>query len=208
MLLLSFTLYSCGKKETAGDKPKDEKTTTGEKTETNTSSGEGVKIVFDMTGPVGGSMTMYREGKNFKTEMKQSVAGQNMENTMISDGDWVYIMVDMMGQSQAMKMKLDKYKDGSTTNDVDYMNIEENLDKYEKVGTETILGKECDIYKINESAKISVYDKKYPLKISTKEMTMTAKEFSETDVPDSMFKVPEGVNFKEMEAPNLPGGKK
>jgi hypothetical protein len=206
LLLITFTLYSCGKKDTAQneDTSKKEDKTTTTTTSSGTTGDEGVKIVMDLkAGEMGGTMTILREGEKAKATMNQEVQGMKMNNTIYTDGDYAYIIVDMMGQNTATKMKLDKYKDKAPAsgNDIDY--LAQNWEKYEKVGTETILGKECDIRKIGDGATASVYDGKYPLKFTTKGMTMTATSFETMDVPDSELKVPDNVNFKEVESPNI-----
>ena len=207
LLIIALFVFACGKKDSTDTTTsnKEGKTTTENKETPSSDDGEGVQISYKMTGPVEGTMTMYREGKNFRTDMKQSVMGQSMENTMYSDGDYMYMLINMMGQKQAMKMKMDQSAAGkpNSPNDIDYYNLEKNLDKYEKVGSEKVLGKDCDIYKISEGTTISVHDKQYAMKITSGEMVIEATEFKETDVPDDVLKIPTNVEFKEMDPKGL-----
>jgi hypothetical protein len=68
------------------------------------------------------------------------------------------------------------------------------------IGTETILGKECEIYDTGEGNTMSVYDKKAVLRVKSKDMTMTATKLdSSPGLSSSDFDVPADVEFIDME---------
>ena len=206
LLVTALGLSACGKKdatnESSGDnKESSENSESGDNESSgdmDMSSGEFV-ITYEMQGPeVKGTMTLYKKGDMVKTEMKGDFAGQG-EGTAsaLYKDDYVYTVMDMAGMKQGIKMKVDEYEKDK---DYDINDIEKELDKYQKVGTEEILGKECDIYDTGKGTKMSVYDKKAVLKVVSKDMTMVATKFdSNPDLSDSDFDVPKDVEYIDME---------
>jgi hypothetical protein len=76
----------------------------------------------------------------------------------------------------------------------------DKLKTYEKTGTEEILGKQCDIYKVNDKSTISVYKDLVPLKIveGNGRMTMTATKMEvDPKLSDDFFTPPSGIDYKE-----------
>lgn len=210
LLVTAFGLSACGKKDSTNESSGDNKESTesGEDKESddNESSGDvdmssgEFSITYEMEGPeTKGTMTMYKMGDMFKTEMKGDFAGQG-EGTAsaIYKDDYVYTVMDMAGIRQGIKIKVDEYEKDNENFDIN--DIEEQLDKYKIVGTETILGKECDVYDTGEGTKMSVYDKKAVLKVVSKDMTMVATQFDTSPgLSSSDFDVPEDVEFIDME---------
>lgn len=205
--LVSLNLGSCSKDkekpestgETTEEKISDEKETSGEDEKIS----EEFKIEMELSGPISGTMDIYRKGDKYRSELMTKVMDQSMNTTTFSDGEYVYVSFDAMGMKKAVKIDVDKYKKEMNTEkkEVDAMNVAEHLSLYEKVGTETILGKECDIYKVSEGVTFSIYDNKYILKMGNPGMKMTAVNL-ETDasLPDDLFEPPEGVEFIEVES--------
>lgn len=209
MVVSLFTITSCGdnKENTESSGNKSSNNTESSESNDNTSSGDidmssgEFKITYQMDGKdMKGTMTLYKMDKKFKTDMKADAGGmEGMNSTAISDGEYVYSVVDMMGTKKGIKMKISEYeKDDDFGNMAD---VEEELAKYKKVGTETILGKECEIYETNEEGNtISVYNKKAVLKMKSPEMTIVATDFDTSPgLSDSDFKIPDDVEFVDME---------
>jgi hypothetical protein len=204
-----ISLSACNKEEnqTAGDNKENSTESSDENNESgnNESSGDidlssnEFIITYKMTGPESnGTMTLYRMGDNMKTVMKGQIA--DMENGVaeaLYDGDFVYTTMELQGQKQGFKLKVDEYQKDKEYSMAD---VEKNLEKYKKVGTETILGKECEIYETGKGTTISVYDKKAVLGIKSKDMTMVATEFNtDPNLSESDFEVPKDVEFIDME---------
>ena len=108
--------------------------------------------------------------------------------------------IDAMGMKKAVKILLDKYEKEMNTEkqDVDMMSVVEHLADYEKVGTETVLGKECDKYKVNEGVTFSIYDNMYILKIENPGMKITAVNLdTDASLSDDLFETPEGKPDKK-----------
>ncbi len=212
LLMLLFislvSLSACSKDEnkTAGDNTETSGTESGEnESGDNESSGDmdlssnEFVITYSMSGPESnGTMTLYRLGDNMKTVMKGQIA--DMENSTaeaLYDGDYVYTTMELQGQKQGFKLKVDEYQKDKEYSMAD---VEKNLEKYKMIGTETILGKECEIYDTGKGTTISVYEKKAVLAIKSKEMTMIATQFdTNPGLSESDFDVPKDVEFIDME---------
>ena len=210
MVVSLFTLTSCGdKKDTTESSGENNSSDNTENTESgdNTSSGDidmssgEFKITYQMDGKeMKGTMTLYKMGDKFKTDMKADAGGMEGMNSMaISDGEYVYSVVDMMGTKKGIKMKIDDYSDKEDFGSM--ADVEKELSKYKVIGTETILGKECEIYETTEKGNtISVYNKKAVLKMNSPEMTVVATAFDTSPgLSDSDFKIPDDVEFVDME---------
>lgn len=200
------TLTSCGKKdstETTGDNKESKETgsneSSGEGDDVDMSSGEFV-IEYEMEGSdVKGTMTLSKKGDDFKTEMNGNFGGMEGGKSMaLYDGDYVYTVIEMGGKKTGMKLKVDEFK--KDKDNFDMKDIDKQLDKYKKVGTETILGKECEIYDTGEGTTMSVYNKKAVLRVKSKDMTMTATKMdANPNLSSSDFDVPSDVEFIDME---------
>ena len=205
--LVSINLSSCSKdkekpestSETTEEEKSDDKETNGDDEKIS----EEFKIEMDLSGPVSGTMDIYRKGDKYRSDLKTKVMDQSMNTTTFSDGEYVYVILDAMGMKKAVKINKDKYDKEMNIDkkEVDVMNVAEQLSLYEKIGTETIIGKECDIYKVSEGVTFSIYDDKYILKMGKPEMNMTAVNLDiDASLSDDLFEPTEGVEFKEVES--------
>jgi hypothetical protein len=112
-------------------------------------------------------------------------------------GDTLYMVSEIMGKKTGMKFaKSDFAKD---KDQMDIYTFKDKIKEMDKIGSEEILGRKCDIYRSKDSLmSYSVYNETVPLKISSKNgnMTMVATKY-ETDVKvsDDMFNPPADVSF-------------
>lgn len=199
--IISLSISSCSKDEEKPDST--EETTKQDKTNGEEKISDEFKIEYEVSGPVSGKMAIYRKGEKFRSDLNTDMMGQSMNTTTFSDGKYVYVSFDAMGMKKAVKILLDKYEKEMNTEkqDVDMMSVVEHLADYEKVGTETVLGKECDKYKVNEGVTFSIYDNMYILKIENPGMKITAVNLdTDASLSDDLFDTPEGVEFKEVES--------
>lgn len=197
--IITLSIFSCSKDKEKLDST--EETTEKEKSDVEKISDE-FKIEYEVSGPVSGKMAIFRKGEKFRSDLNTDLMGQSMNTTTFSDGRYVYMHIDAMGIKKAIKILLEKYEKEMNTEkqDVDLMSFMEHLDEYEKIGTETVLGKECDKYKVNEGVTFSVYDNMYILKIENPGMKMTAVNLdTDASLSDNLFDTPEGVEFTEVE---------
>ena len=203
-----LTLSSCGKKDTtsSGDKESTENSKSEDEGNDGSSSGDidmstgKFMIEYAMEGPkMSGTMTLYRMGENFKTIMEGNFGGmEGGESVALYKDPYVYSVTNIGGKKTGIKMKVDEYK--KDEKNFDMKDIEEQLDKYKKIGTEEILGKECEIYDMGNGSTISVYDKKAVLRMKSKEMTITATKMNDgSGISASDFDVPTDVEFIDME---------
>jgi hypothetical protein len=199
--LIAVGLSSCSKEK---EKPESKnETVEDEKSGSDEKISDAFKIEYEVSGPVTGTMEIYRKGDKYRSDLKTNVMNQSMNTSTFSDGKYVYVLLDAMGMKKAIKIPLEKYKKemDMEKKEVDVMNIEEHLEKYEKTGSETILGMECDKYRINEGVNFSIYDNKYILKMGNPGMKMTAVNLNtDASISDDLFEPTEGVEFKEVES--------
>jgi len=201
-------LYSCGKKEgttTTSDSKTETGTTTGSKTESsssdNISAGSDFTIKYELTGSVKGDLTTYKKGSDVKQEMSMDVKGMKMNSQSYYDDKFAYVIMDAMGKKMGTKLDISKYKEEGSKEgkDIDYVNMQNYLKDKKKVGTETVMGKECDIYETGKDVKISVYKGTIPLKISTPQMTMTAISMSDkVSLSSDEMKPPKDIEYMDI----------
>ncbi|MBS1513715.1 MAG: hypothetical protein JSS63_01700 [Bacteroidetes bacterium] len=210
IVLLIFSLVlltSCGKKDSPStdSKSSDTKTSSDSKSESSgnkevTAAGD-FTIKYELSGKVKGDVTTYKKGKRVKQEMTMDVKGAKMTTNNYYDDNFVYTVMDIMGKKVGTKIDISKYKSEGANEgkDLDYRDMENYLKDKKKVGTETILGKECDIYETGKGVKISVTKQYIPLKIQTEPMTMLAVSFdNKVNISDEAMEVPKDVNFSDM----------
>lgn len=159
---------------------------------------KGFEIDYKITGMMNGSGVIAVKNKKSRTEMTYDMQGQKVGMKAFNDAEWIYTMMDMGDMKQNTKMKI-KDKAKKDPSELDYANLKKELEKFKKVGTETIIGKECVIYEVAPGATISVYNDMVPLKVKTEGMTMeaTAVDF-DSGISDSEMTPPADVTFKEV----------
>lgn len=206
-----FALYSCGKKDTGStdSKSSDSKTSTDSKSESSgnksISASDDFTIKYELSGKVKGDVTTYKKGKKVKQEMTMNVEGVKMKTNSYFDDKYAYMVMDLMGKKMGTKIDIAKYKEEGAKEgkDLDYNNMAEYLKDKKKVGTETILGRECDIYETGKGVKISVSKEMIPLKIATEPMTMVATAIEkDVKLSDDELSPPSGVDYTEIKSLN------
>lgn len=110
----------------------------------------------------------------------------------------------------AMKYKRDEYQEQKKEGEFDAVTFKDQLKNMDKIGTEEILGKQCDIYRSKDGKyQMSIYNEMVPLKFSSGEgkMVMVAKEFdTNAKFSDDIFTPP--ADTKYMDATEMMDGMK
>jgi hypothetical protein len=208
LIVFSLTcLYSCGKTDSPATDTKttDTKTSTDTKTESSGSNDAGslsdFTIKYELSGKVKGEMTTYKKGKRIQQNLIMDIQSAKMTTKNYFDDKYAYMVMDVMGKKMGTKIDIEKYREEGAKEgkDIDYGNLETYLKDKKKIGTETILGKECDIYETSKDVTISVWKGGVPLKISTPAMTMTAISFdTKADISESEMDPPKDVEYTDM----------
>ncbi|HRE40563.1 MAG TPA: hypothetical protein PLG90_04455 [Ignavibacteria bacterium] len=212
LFVLFVSLQSCSKEnqQTGNNTSSDGKTETGNNTENKGSSGNssgdlenlasnGFEITYQISGMMEGTSTTTVKNKRFKSAMKYGMAGQNIDIKSYSDGDWIYTIMDMGVMKKNTKMKISEDMKSKDPTNIDYGTLKEQLAKYKKVGTETIIGKECDIYEMSPGATMSVYNNMIPLKIKSEGMTLEATSLNlDANISESDLDPPGGITYEEV----------
>lgn len=213
LIAVFITLQSCSKNQnqnTTGNNTDSAGNNTSSTTSSNNNNGSatgktpeqimsnGFQITYKITGMMNGDADITVKDKKSKMEMNYGMQGQNINMTNFTDSEYIYMMMDMGDMKQNTKMKI-KDKTKRDPSQMDYSALREELKKYKKIGTETIIGKECDIYELSPGATISVYDNMIPLKIKTEGMTMEATGLDlEESISENDVAPPADVTFKEV----------
>lgn len=207
LLVFSLTcLYSCGKKDAATtDSKSSDPRTSDTKKESSGNQDLGsltdFTVKYDLTGKVKGNLVTYKKGKRFMQNLSMDIEGAKMNTKNYFDDKYAYMVMDLMGKKMGTKIDIGKYREEGAKEgkDIDYNNMMDYLKDKKKIGTETIIGKECDIYETGKDIKISVWKGAIPLKIDTPAMTMTATSLElKSDVSESEMDPPKDIEYTDV----------
>jgi len=169
---------------------------------------ESGKVTYKTSGSMQGTETMYfddygmLEVKNTKATLEMMGIKQVTDTKVIMDGKWIYTLDNNSGDANKMENPLySMFPDGA---DLEKVGEEMMLNMGgKKIGTETLLGKKCDIWEIKKlMSKVWVW-KSIPIKSEVNMMGMNIIQIAtsvevDIDVPSNVFKIPEGVEFKDL----------
>lgn len=202
LLLTSFIIVSCGKKDdSTGKNDDDKKEESSDSKIENITEGTPVHYEMEATGDMTGTWEVWAKGKKAYVKMNYEAAGQNMKSEMWMTDDMMYTITDMGGKKMGMKMDHRKWaEENKDKKDFNPMSFKDGCKECEKIGEEEIIGKKCVIYKDKHGIKYSVYQEKIPLKIVMEKVTMQAKSLDiDVKISDDMFDPPKDVEFVEMD---------
>jgi len=179
-----FLITGCGKKEAGKDVEITDNTP--------------VHIKYEITGKDPGTLDMHYKGKNAAMIVGMTKEGQTMNMNLFLKDRVLYTVIEAEGKK--MGMKSDVSKDESFKDFDAILNSKDKLKEMEKTGSEEVLGYKCDIYKSKEGDLVSVYKERVPLKMVSKDMTMTATLFEpEAKIADDAFDPPKDIEFMDMD---------
>ena len=166
------------------------------------------KVVYQSTGSMTGSETMYfdnygmLEVKNTTATLEMMGIKQVTDTKVIMNNKWVYTIDNNSGEANKMENPLYSM----FTKGTDLEKVGEEMMKNMggvKIGTETIIGKNCDIWEIKKlMSKVWVW-KSIPIKSEINMMGMKITQLAtsvevDIEVSADKFKIPEGVEFKDI----------
>ncbi|HMQ80290.1 MAG TPA: hypothetical protein PKE39_13350 [Ignavibacteria bacterium] len=204
LLMSTFMISGCGKKEDSTSKSDDNKSDSKETTDkTSFSKDKPFMVEFEVTGKEKGNGTVSAiyDGKKCRSTSTFDADGKKFSATAYFDGgDIVYTVSDIAGVK--MGMKFDKKKFSDTKDNVDVNSFRDYIDQMEKIGEEEIIGYKCEIYKHKEkNFTVSLYEKTVPLRMGSADgkTYMKATKFEkDVKVTDDMFKAPQDVKYMDM----------
>jgi len=171
------------------------------------------KVVYNMTGMQTGTETLYfddygRKEVHFNESTIKMMGIEQKSNTQtILEGKFIYTI--NKDNNTAQKMENPLYEMFSDEDDV--KKIGEDIMKKmggKKVGTETLNGKECEVWEVPKmGGKIWVWNSiSIKTEVNMMGMTITQEAKSiETDITVSsdLFKIPEGIEIKTIDNADL-----
>jgi hypothetical protein len=197
VLVSVFVIAGCSKKDgsTGDEKKSDSKSDS--KSE-SFSPDKPFHVIFSISGASTGTVDGYYSGKKSFAKSEMEIAGmKNSATVYFNGGDTLYMISDMMGKKTGMKFAKNDFSKGKDQMDV--YTFKDKLKDMDKIGSEEILGKQCDIYRAKDSSySISLYKETVPLKFSGRggKMVMVATKYEEdAKVDDSMFEPPKDINY-------------
>jgi hypothetical protein len=214
LLALLFSLFmisGCGKKETTEKSAGEEQQQSTETKSENITENTPLHYKLEAQGEISGTWDIYAKGKQARVNVDMTVAGQKTTSTMYTDGSMMYIITDFAGKKTGMKMDMSKFsEENAKKGEFNPINFKEGCKDCEKIGTDEVIGRKCDVYQDKQGTKYSVYEDKYPLKIVMPKTTIIAKSLDiDVKVSDDMFIPPKDVNYVEMDKmmEGIKGGK-
>lgn len=166
------------------------------------------KVKYKTSGSMKGTETMYfdnygmQEVKETKATLEMMGIKQITDVKTIMNDKWVYTIDNNSGKANKVENPLYSMFPKGT----DLEKVGEEMMKNmggKKIGTETLLGKDCDIWEIKKlMSKVWVW-KSIPIKSEINMMGMKITQIAtsvevDIDVSPDKFKLPEGVEFKDM----------
>ncbi len=166
------------------------------------------KVVYETSGSMTGTETMYfddygmLELKETKATLEMMGIKQVTDTKVLMNGKWIYTIDKNSGEANKMENPL--YSMFPEGGDLEKVGEEMMINMGgKKIGSETLLGKECDIWEIKKlMSKVWVW-KSIPIKSVVNMMGMNITQIAtsvdvDISVSPDKFKIPEGVEFKDM----------
>ncbi len=166
------------------------------------------KVKYTSTGSMTGTETMYFDNygmlelKETKATLEMMGIKQVTDTKTIMNGKWVYTIDKNSGEANKVENPL--YSMFPKGGDLEKVGEEMMINMGgKKIGTETLLGKKCGIWEIKKlMSKVWVW-KSIPLKSEVNMMGMNITQIAtsvevDINVSADKFKIPEGVEFKDV----------
>lgn len=202
LVISAFLISGCGKKgDTTKTESEGNKTEQKSGTDENITENTPIHYVWESTGDVVGTYDTYSKGKQMKITMDVTVHGQKTLTEMYSDGNMIYMITDVNGKKVGMKMDPKKFQqENEQKKEFNPLNFKEGCKDCEKIGEEDVIGKHTVIYQDKNGIKYSLYKDKIPLKIVSKNTTMTAKSLDlDAKFSNDIFTTPKDIEYLDMD---------
>lgn len=201
ILFIGVNLNSCGNEKKSEPQNKSE-TPVEDNKEKSLGSDNSFIINYNLTGMMKGTMTIYKNGNSIRQKINSEVMGmKNTVNTYIVN-DEVYNVTEIGDKKMGNKTSLKEYNAMKQTGETitDFKEFEKFISGKKVVGTENIIGHNSDIYDMGNGMSISVYEKKYILKIKNAEFMAVATMLDINPVINlNEFEIPKDVDFKSID---------
>jgi len=198
ILFISVNLTSCGNKKNSETQNKTETPNPDNNKKTVEQSNNFIAN-YELTGMMNGTMTIYKNGNNLRQKINTEIMGMKNINNVYIVNDEVYNVTEVGDKKFGNKTSLKEYNLSKQTGETitDFKEFEKFISGKKVVGTENIIGYNCDIYDMGNGMNISVYDKKYILKIRNAEfMAVATKLDMNPAITSNEFEIPKDVDFK------------
>ncbi|MEO8209759.1 MAG: hypothetical protein ABI840_04295 [bacterium] len=197
IIIFTLNFISCSKEnktESQGDKSR---SSNKESEKTEVTDGD-FNINYNLDGKLKGTMEIKKAGNKLKQSMNTEIMGtKNLTEVFILDNG-VFVVTDVGGKKFGTKINGDDFKKKQTGETIiDYREFEKFLSDKKITGNENIIGYDCEIYDVGKGTTLSVYNKRYVLKISNPQFLATATKLDDKPAFSAgEFEVPSDIDFK------------
>lgn len=201
LLLTSFVLFSCGKKEDSTSKSDSDKKEQSSGSNDEITESTPIHYQMEATGEMKGTWDVYAKDKRAYVKMNYQIGEQTLNSEMWMTEDAMYTVTNMGGKKVGMKMDPKKWAEqNDKKQDFNPLSFKDGCKDCQKIGEEEIIGKKCVIYQDKNGIKYSVYKEKVPLKIVMQKSTIQAKSLEvNAKINDDMFTPPKDVEYTDMD---------
>lgn len=156
-----------------------------------------IHIKYDVGGKEPGTLDIIYKGNKVKMVVGMSRGGQTLMNVnLIIKDKMMYYVVE--GDSNGIKSDISNNEFYKRFGII--FNLKDNLNGFEKSGTEDILGYSCEVYKSKDGDLLSVYKDKILFKKTSKDLILTSLLFEpDVKISDDIFELPKNVNYIDMD---------
>lgn len=208
IIILTLLFFSCGKESDSGTKENKSETSKTETPVKEAVLSNDFIVNYDLEGAVRGKMEIIRNGEKIRQNISSEVMGMKSSNIIYIMDKNVYSIIDVNGKKLGTKTDLAGFNKSKQTAETinDFNEFEKYLDSKKITGNEFILGYKCDIYETSDKVSISVYNKRYILRIKTPEFMATATSINTSPaISGSEFILPPDVEFNKTDAGSIKG---
>ncbi len=196
--LASLFILSCGKSDNNDSVKSAAGSDTLNKSVTKEVPKENFTIKYELVGKREGKMVMIRSNDKLKIEFDFESGGVKSINQFYLLNDTVYTVIRQGGSKVGSRTGFKNFKEAYTGNELVLGSAE--LSKYfenTKIkDKEKVLGYDCEIYELSDRTIVSVYNKKYMLRISKPLYQATATSLViDQDISPDIFELPRDVEY-------------
>ena len=198
LVLAALIVSSCGKNSDNGSV----KTGAGNDSLVQTNSKEAPKESFDikysLVGKREGKMEMIRNNDKLKIVFDFESGGVKSINELYLLNDTVFTVIRQGSSKVGSRTGFKNFKEAYTGNEliIGASELSKYLENTKMIDKEKVLGYDCEIYELSDRTLVSVYNKKYVLKISKPLYIAFATSLTiDPDISPKEFKLPDDLEY-------------
>lgn len=205
ILTLSFGFYYCGKDNDNRSQGKTENKSpenpNADSNNTELKVSDDFIVDYDLVGKMNGNMRIYRKGNKLKQSINSEIMGMKNKNDIYIIDNFVFSVTEVANKKFGVRTNLQDFNMQKQTGETitDFRQFEKFLEEKKIIGSENILGHNGDIYDLGNGLSLTVYNKRYILRIKSPEFMATATKIESNPVfASNEFDLPANIEFKNV----------